>query len=223
MLSTLSTICTQDQMKFEPVSTGTTIMACTFKGGVVIGADSRTTTGAYIANRLTDKLTPVHDRIYCCRSGSAADTQVLADYVHYYLQMHTQEIGTLPQVKTAGKLFSEFIYNNKDRLLASIIVAGWDPVEKGAVYSVSLGGDLIKMPFVIGGSGSSYIYGYTDAHYKEGMTKVECLSFVTNSVALAMSRDGSSGGVVRLAAITDAGVERSVVFGDKLPTFFENL
>lgn len=39
------------------------------------------------ANRVTDKLTYVHDRIYCCRSGSAADTQAVADYVHYFLQM----------------------------------------------------------------------------------------------------------------------------------------
>ena len=66
----------------------TTIMAVEFDGGVVIGADSRTTTGAYIANRVTDKLTKVHDRVYCCRSGSAADTQAIADMVHYYLQMY---------------------------------------------------------------------------------------------------------------------------------------
>ena len=33
------------------------------------GADSRTTTGAYIANRVTDKLTQVHDTIWCCRYG----------------------------------------------------------------------------------------------------------------------------------------------------------
>ena len=26
------------------------------------------------ANRVTDKLTHISDRIYCCRSGSAADT-----------------------------------------------------------------------------------------------------------------------------------------------------
>lgn len=51
-------------------------MAVAFNGGVVVGADSRTTTGSYIANRVTDKLTYLHDRIYCCRSGSAADTQV---------------------------------------------------------------------------------------------------------------------------------------------------
>ena len=51
-------------------------------------ADSRTTMGAYIANRVTDKLTMVHDRIWCCRSGSAADTQAIADMVHYYLQLY---------------------------------------------------------------------------------------------------------------------------------------
>lgn len=56
-------------------------MACEFPGGVVVGADSRTTTGSYIANRVTNKLTPVHERIFCCRSGSAADTQALADIV----------------------------------------------------------------------------------------------------------------------------------------------
>lgn len=62
-------------------------MAVQFDGGVVVGADSRTTTGAYIANRVTDKLTPVHDRIFCCRSGSAADTQAVADIVQYYLRL----------------------------------------------------------------------------------------------------------------------------------------
>lgn len=45
-------------------------------------------TGSYIANRVSDKLTPVHERIYCCRSGSAADTQAIADYVKYYLSIH---------------------------------------------------------------------------------------------------------------------------------------
>lgn len=43
---------------------------------------------AYIANRVTDKLTPIHDRIFCCRSGSAADTQAIADAVTYQLNFH---------------------------------------------------------------------------------------------------------------------------------------
>jgi hypothetical protein len=48
-------------------------------------------TSIFKANRVTDKLTHVHDRIYCCRSGSAADTQAVADIVHYYLQMYRYE------------------------------------------------------------------------------------------------------------------------------------
>jgi len=60
-------------------------MAAQCKDGVVIGADSRTSTGTYVANRVTDKLTKLTDNIYCCRSGSAADTQAIADFVQYYL------------------------------------------------------------------------------------------------------------------------------------------
>jgi len=30
----------------------------------------------------------VHDNIFCCRSGSAADTQAIADIVSYYLNLH---------------------------------------------------------------------------------------------------------------------------------------
>merc|ERR1711934_1041138 len=44
-------------------------------GGVVMGADSRTSTGSYVANRVSDKITPVCNNVAVCRSGSAADTQ----------------------------------------------------------------------------------------------------------------------------------------------------
>ena len=45
------------------VTVQTTIMAATFDGGVVLGADSRTSTGNYVANRVTDKLTKLTDRV----------------------------------------------------------------------------------------------------------------------------------------------------------------
>lgn len=34
-----------------------------------------------------------------------------------------------------------------------------------------------------------------------------------------MERDGSSGGVVRLASISEEGVERRVILGNQLPKF----
>lgn len=63
-------------------------MAVEFDGGVVIGADSRTSSGTYVSNRVTDKLTKISDKIYCCRSGSAADTQAIADIVAYSLNFN---------------------------------------------------------------------------------------------------------------------------------------
>uniref|UniRef100_A0A8B9H8U2 Proteasome subunit beta type-9 n=1 Tax=Astyanax mexicanus TaxID=7994 RepID=A0A8B9H8U2_ASTMX len=191
----------------------------TFDGGVVIGADSRTTTGAYIANRVTDKLTKVHERIFCCRSGSAADTQAIAEAVSYQLGFHSIELDEPPLVQTAANLFKQMCYRYREELMAGIIVAGWDKRRGGQVYTVPMGGMLVRQPVSVGGSGSSYIYGFIDSNYKTGMTKEECLRFTADALALAMERDGSSGGVVRLAAITEAGLERSVILGNQLPSF----
>ncbi|XP_048853743.1 proteasome subunit beta type-6 [Brienomyrus brachyistius] len=204
----------------QEVSTGTTIMAVEFDGGVVIGADSRTTTGAYIANRVTDKLTPIHERIYCCRSGSAADTQAIADAVTYQLGFHSIELDEPPLVQTAANLFKEMCYRYREELMAGIIVAGWDKRWGGQVYTVPMGGMLVRQPVSVGGSGSSYIYGFVDSNYKSNMSKEECLKFVTQALTLAMERDGSSGGVVRLATITETGVERQVILGNQLPKLF---
>lgn len=112
-------------------------------------------------------------------------------------------------------------YNNKEQLSAGIIVAGWDKYEGGSVYNIPLGGSLHKQPFAIGGSGSTYIYGYCDATYRDGMTQEETENFVINALSLAMSRDGSSGGIIRLAAITAAGVARKEILGNELPTFWQ--
>jgi 20S proteasome alpha/beta subunit len=89
-------------------------MAINFKDGVILAADSRTTTGAYIANRVTDKLTQVHDTIWCCRSGSAADTQAVADIVQYHLQMYGTTNDEAPTTQTAAAIFQELCYSNKD-------------------------------------------------------------------------------------------------------------
>ncbi|KAJ1730322.1 Proteasome subunit beta type-1 [Coemansia sp. BCRC 34490] len=208
------------QLKPGEISMGTTIMAVQFDGGVVLGADSRTSSGTYVSNRVSDKLTKVHDRIYCCRSGSAADTQAVADVVRYHLALYTAQHGEEPTVKVAASLFQQICYDNKDNLMAGIIVAGWDKVDGASVYEIPLGGSIHKLPFTLAGSGSTFIYGYCDKLFRPDMTKDECIEFVKNSVSLAISRDGSSGGVIRVAAITEDGVERQVVHGNNLPQQF---
>jgi 20S proteasome subunit beta 1 len=80
--------------------------------------------GAYIANRTSDKLTPVAEKIYTCRSGSAADTQAMSDYVRLYLSHYVADTGKTPTVNVAAHLFKQISYGNKNRLTAGIICAG---------------------------------------------------------------------------------------------------
>lgn len=41
-------------------------------GGVVLGADTRTSSGNYIANRATDKITQLTDKVYHAKHEAAA-------------------------------------------------------------------------------------------------------------------------------------------------------
>ncbi|KAM7212241.1 Nucleophile aminohydrolase [Rhypophila decipiens] len=189
-------------------------MAITFKDGVILGADSRTTTGAYIANRVTDKLTRVHDTIWCCRSGSAADTQAVADIVQYQLGLFSMQSGKPPTTQTAASIFQEICYANKDRLSAGLIIAGWDERHGGQVYSIPLGGSLHKQPYAIGGSGSTYIYGFCDANWREGMEEADAVGFVKEALKEAIKWDGSSGGVIRMVVLTAKGADRHLYLPD---------
>lgn len=211
---------TPDWMGNE-VLTGTSIMAVEFDGGVVVGADSRTSMGVYVSNRVTDKLTRVTDQIYCCRSGSAADTQAIADIVSSHMELLEVKLGEPPLVQIAANTFKEICYNYRDQLMAGIIVAGWDKTKGGQVYTIPLGGMIVRQPVAIGGSGSTYVWGHIDAAYKSNMTKEETVDFVKNTLTLALTRDGSSGGVVRVAIITKDGAERRVFLHNELPQFYQ--
>uniref|UniRef100_A0A667HXY0 proteasome endopeptidase complex n=1 Tax=Lynx canadensis TaxID=61383 RepID=A0A667HXY0_LYNCA len=198
----------------QEVSTGTTIMAIQFEGGVVLEADSRTTTGSYIANRLTDKLTPIHDRIFCCRSGSAADTQAVADAVMYQLGFHSIELNEPLLLYTAASLFKEMCYLYREELMAGIITA--DPQEGGQVYSVPLGGYDGKAVLCHWGLWELLYLGLCRYHLpgRHDQGRVSA-----NALTSAMEQDGSSRGVICLAAIQELGVERRVLLGDQIPKF----
>lgn len=187
-------------------------MAVKFKDGVILGADSRTSMGSMIANRVTDKLTQVHDNIWCCRSGSAADTQAVSDYVRFYLENYSMGFNRQPTAKVAASIFRELCYNNKNQISAGIIVAGYDPVTGGEIYSVPLGGSVHKQPYAIAGSGSTYIYGLCNKNWKKDMEKAEAVEFVKQALTQAIRWDGSSGGVIRIVVLTKKKPERLIFY-----------
>ena len=68
--------------------------------------------------------------------------------------------GMTPIVRNAATLAHNIIYKYKDQLQAGILIAG------------------IKQNVCLGGSGSTYIYGFVDSNYRPDMTEEEGLEFV---------------------------------------------
>lgn len=200
---------------------GTTILAAAYgtgpeDGGVVLAADGRTSTGTYVVNRVANKLTMLTDSIYCCRSGSAADTQNLADMVSQYMRMLEIQLGDKPPVEAAARLFQQLCYYNRFSLSAGIIVAGWDPIVGGACYNIPSGGAKVKVPYALGGSGSTYTYAWADQNWKEGMTMEETREWLRQCVAHAKARDGHSGGNIRTVVLNKDGMQHDMTPDDQV-------
>ncbi|KAG9130941.1 hypothetical protein Leryth_006713 [Lithospermum erythrorhizon] len=153
----------------------------------------------------------------------AADSQLISDYVRYFLHQHTIQLGQPATVKVAANLVRLLAYNNKNMLQTGLIVGGWDKYEGGKIYGIPLGGTVLEQPFAIGGSGSSYLYGFFDQAWKAGMSQEEAEKLVVKAVSLAIARDGASGGVIRTVTINSEGVTRKFYPGDEHPLWHEEL
>lgn len=200
---------------FDEAVTGTTIVAMKFDHGVIMAADSRTSAGTYVMNRVSNKLTKIAPRIYCCRSGRASHTQVIAEYVSSQVNLFSYSDEREPLVRDAANLVRSIVYYNP-MLTASMIIAGYDEREKGSIYTVNLGGTVLKKDWAIGGSGSIFLYGFCDSAYRDDMSFDEKLQLTKKLVQLAIKRDNSSGGCIRMIVIKKEGVENIFIPGNEL-------
>ena len=163
----------------------------------------------YIADKTSDKLEPIHHRIYCQRSGTTAHTQTIAKMVRLYVEHQAAELNGPPPVESAANIMRQIIYQNAGSLSASMICSGWDPYKGYQIYSVNQTGFFQEADWALSGSGSTFIWGFFDANYRKDMTLEQAREFMKQAISLACYRDGSSGGVIRMISITEGGTERS--------------
>ena len=149
----------------------------------------------------------------CCisRSGSAADTQNLANIVRQKLLSRKVSHRVSSTISDVAHLLKNLL--NTGSLTASLICSGYDhALEQGVIYAIDIGGTLMEQDgWACSGSGSSYILGYVDANYPKDSEELplwseeEAVEFVGKAIELAMDRDGSSGGFVRIFVINRDG------------------
>ena len=115
-------------------------------------------------------------------------SQFLSSHVHRCTQSHLEECA-LDNLLPSEVSFSLICYLIKPTPLLMVYAL--------SLSLLPLSGPLHSSPFLsfspppfpstfsaTQGSGSTYIYGHCDANFKPGMTKDECLHFVTNGKRL---------------------------------------
>lgn len=193
----------------KPVSMGTTIIGFKYADGVLVCADSRTSSDTRIANRVQRKIIQLNERCLVCCSGAAADTRFLCRAVRENIQQHELQLEGPAQIRTIANLFSLFNHKYKEILLAGLLVCGVDDLGFHC-FKVLPGGTTLEQDLVSSGSGSTYVMGLMDAEYQSNMSEEEAVAFARKLVRQAVYRDGSSGGVFRFALVGPAGVRGDV-------------
>ncbi|EZG56724.1 proteasome subunit beta type [Gregarina niphandrodes] len=191
-----------------PVSMGTTLVGLKYDGGVVLAADSRTSSIPVVSSAYARKINRVSDNIYVCRAGRASHTMYVGRLLKNLMEQHQVEMsgsGTsslaIPSVKSAASVARIICYNNRDVLLSSLLIGGVDPVDGPQLYNIGQGGALFTRNIITCGSGGTYISGLADSLYKSNLSKDEAIKLVTLLVNHAMMRDNGSGGIIRYVVI----------------------
>lgn len=223
-----------------PIDLGTTIVAIQYKDGVVMGADTRTSvSGSYVSHRYATKLVPVTDSCVIGRSGSSAETQVIAQsLIDYNRDRFLRYDGTsqLSVAQVAAWLRYQMVSGgDSGGSVISLLIAGYNTATNTPeIYSLAPSGALLtESNFAVAGSGSAYIIGHLDDYFRQLqrhhhqqqhqntenqqqkssllLEEGDAIELCHRVVQLAINRDGSSGGVIRLCVINQQGIRQLTV------------
>ena len=118
----------QNGLKFKAaMKTGTTITGVCFKGGVVLGADTRSTNGETVADKNCEKIHYIAPNIYCCGAGTAADTEKTTELISSQLELLRMNMGgTQSRVVTACTMLKRMLFRYQGYISAALVLGGVD-------------------------------------------------------------------------------------------------
>src|SRR5215510_14992463 len=97
----------------DHVKKGTTTCALTCSDGVVLAADTRASAGLFIADRHVMKIQKVDKHLAMTIAGGVADAQNLVDTMRYNSNIYRFQSKELIPVKSAARLCSNVLFNQR--------------------------------------------------------------------------------------------------------------
>ncbi|MBN2454386.1 proteasome subunit beta, partial [Candidatus Woesearchaeota archaeon] len=136
-------------MEHENVmKTGTTTIGILCRDGIVLAADKRATMGNFIADKKSDKIYQIDDKLALTTAGTVSDIQLLTKLIKAELKLKEVRTGRKPSVKEAANLLSGMIYSNIRKFslipgLSHFILGGVD--DSGTrIYDLFVDGSLTE-------------------------------------------------------------------------------
>ncbi len=187
------------------VETGTTTLGLVCKDGVVLAADRRATAGTLIAHKHTKKVYKLDENLGLTTAGLVGDLQVLARYITAEVELYKLKRGVTMPVEACATLTANILSGSRFYpYWVQLVIGGWDRAG-GHVYSLDAAGGSLPDKFVSSGSGSPYVYGVLEDHFKDDMSTEDGANLAIRAVTAAMKRDAVSGEGIDVAIITKDG------------------
>jgi len=184
----------------KTTKTGTTICGAVFDGGVVVGADTRSTSGEIVADKNCMKIHDLAPNMVCCGAGTAADCDKVTKMIGSQLKLNRLNWGRQVRVKTANHLFKQMLFRYQGHIGAYLVLAGAD-VEGGHLYTIHAHGSTDKIPYTAMGSGMLAATAVLENGWRPKMGEEEAKKLVRDAIAAGIINDMGSGSNVDLAVI----------------------
>ncbi|KIK02903.1 hypothetical protein K443DRAFT_677255 [Laccaria amethystina LaAM-08-1] len=190
----------------KATSTGTTIVGCLFKDGIVLGADTRATEGPIVADKNCEKIHYITESIRCCGAGTAADTEFTTALISSNMEMHALQTGRKPRVVTAMTMLKQMLFRYQGHVGAALVLGGVDST--GAhLFTIHPHGSTDKLPYVTMGSGSLAAMAVFESGWKPNMEREEALNLVKLAIGAGIFNDLGSGSNIDACIITANNTE----------------
>jgi 20S proteasome subunit beta 2 len=186
--------------------TGTTIVGMIFDGGVVLGADTRSTNGSVVADKNCEKIHYIAPNVFCCGAGTAADTENTTAMIASKLELERLHSGKESRCVAALTKLKQYLFGYQGYVSAALVLGGVDRTGPH-LYTVHPHGSTDELPFVTMGSGSLAAMAVFEKGYKEGLTQAEAMQMVYEAISAGIFNDLGSGGNVDLCVITQGNVQ----------------
>ncbi|WP_406056841.1 proteasome subunit beta [Streptomyces sp. NBC_01077] len=200
---------------------GTTIVAATFPGGVVLAGDRRATMGNMIAQRDIEKVFPADEYSAVGIAGTAGLAVEMVKLFQLELEHFEKVEGVTLSLEGKANRLSTMIRGNLGMAMQGLAVvplfAGWDEgKEKGRIFSYDVtGGRSEEHGYAATGSGSIFARGSMKKLYRADLTEQQATTLVVQALYDAADDDSATGGpdMARrifpiITVITDEGYRR---------------